>query len=138
MSAFLVSMRTINRIVAVISSLLRSNRDSWTATQFAAAGFDPRQDDWEERLAKAMFSLNQSALSQRYGDPATERFIYARVSVLPSLYQTVKSVQCWLYQCAEGDVPESKLYQFFNRVVRVWLLDILVSRLPEYEQAEWG
>lgn len=137
MSAFLVSMLTINRIVATISALLRSERYYNTAHMFVAAGFDISQSGWEERLAKAMFALNQEALRQRYGDPAKDRFVYKRVRADLNLYQTLKSVECWLYQCCEGPVPESKLYQFFKMVVRVWLLEVIVSRLPEYEEAEW-
>ena len=137
MSAFLVSMRSINQMVAVISSLLRFNRHLWIAKRFAAVGFATTQANWQERLAQAMFRLNQEALYQRYGDPATERFLYEPVDDLPDLCQTLKSVQCWLYQCTEGDVPDRKLYRFFDTVVRVWLLDIIVSRLPEYAEAEW-
>ena len=137
MSAFLVSMLTINRIVATLSSLLRSDRYSYTAKRFAEAGIDTSQVDWEARLAHAMFALNQEALYQRYGDPAEERFIYRLAPSLANLYQALKSVDCWLYQCAEGNVPESKLYQFFRTVVRMWLLEIIVYRTPEYEQAEW-
>ena len=137
MSAFLVSMRSINQMVAAISWLLTSDEHSWTAERFAQAGFDTTQANWQARLARAMFSLNQEALHQRYGDPATERFVYEPVDDLPDLCQTLKSVQCWLYQCTEGDVPDRKLYRFFDTVVRVWLLDIIVSRLPEYAEAEW-
>ena len=138
MSSFLVPMLTINQMVATISSLLRSDPDHLTAQMFIAAGIDIRQSGWEKRLAKAMFALNQEALHQRYGDPAEEHFIYRRVPSDANLYQTLKSVKCWLYQSSEGTVPESELYRFFKMVVRVWLLETIVSRLPEYEQAEWG
>lgn len=138
MSAFLVSMSTINQIVAVISSLLRSHHNSRAADMFAEAGIDTTQPHWEEKLAKAMFALNQRALYWRYGDPIVERFIYTRLPVSPNLYQTLKSVECWLYQCTEGDVPKRKLYQFFKTVVRTWLLEIIIYRTPEYHKAEWG
>jgi hypothetical protein len=137
MSAFLVSMLTINRIVATRSSLLRSDQYMYTAKRFAAAGIDTSQAGWEERLAKAMFALNQDALYQRYGDPAEERFIYRPVLSHANLYQALKSVDCWLYQCTEGNVPKSKLYQFFKTAVRMWFLEIIVYRTPEYEQAQW-
>jgi len=137
MSAFLVSMRTINRIVATLSLLLRSHEYAHATELFAAAGIDTTQAHGKEALAKAMFALNQQALYQRYGDPATERFVYQQVQVLPNLYQTLKSVECWLYQCTEGDVPQRKLYQFFKTFVRVWLLEIIVHQSPAYEAAQW-
>jgi hypothetical protein len=137
MSAFLVSMLTINRIVATISFLLRSESYSHVTEAFAAAGIDTAQTGWEERLAKAMFALNQDALNQRYGDPAEERFIYRHVPEWSNLYQALKSIDCWLYQCAEGNVPKRKLYQLFKTAVRVWLLELIVYRSTEYDQALW-
>ena len=137
MSAFLVSMLSINRIVATLSAPLRADRYSYVTKLFAEAGIDTATTGWEEKLAKAMFALNQKSLHQRYGDPAEERFIYRRVPSLANLYQVLKSVDCWLYQCTEGTVPQSKLYQFFKTAVRMWLLEIIVYRTPEYEQAQW-
>jgi hypothetical protein len=137
MSAFLVSMRTINQIVATLSSLLRSHEYTHAATMFAASGIDTTQAHWEEALANAMFALNQEALYQRYGDPAEEQFVYKRVPALPNLYQVLKSINCWLYQCTEGNVPESKLYQFFKTFVRVWLMEIIIHQSSAYDEAQW-
>lgn len=137
MSAFLVSMLTINRIVATISFLLRSESYSHLTEVFAASGIDTAQAGWEERLAKGMFVLNQDALYQRYGDPSEERFIYQYVPALSNLYQALKSIDCWLYQCTEGNIPERKLYQLFKTSVRVWLLELIVYRSTEYDQALW-
>jgi hypothetical protein len=47
-------------------------------------------------------------------------------------------MKCWLYQCAEGDVPERELYTFFADVVEKYLLRKIVYNLPEYDQAEWA
>jgi hypothetical protein len=137
MSAFLVSMLTINRIVATLSSLLQSDDYPYVDTLFAEAGIDTAQAGWEKRLAHAMFALNQQALYERYGDPGEERFIYRPVPARSNLYQVLKSVNCWLYQCTEGNVPRSKLYRFFKTIVRVWLLELIVYATPEYEQAQW-
>jgi hypothetical protein len=137
MSAYLVSMRTINQIVAAISSLLTPNDYSWIAKQFAAAGIDTSKANWEETLAKAMFALNWKAVyADRFGNPAPARFIYEQVELLPNLYQTLKAVHCWLDQCWKGDIPQSKLYQFIDTFVRVALLEAIIRRLPDYEKAQ--
>jgi hypothetical protein len=59
--------------------------------------------------------------------------------VLCTPIQAFKALQCWLYQCTEGEIPElSKLYTFFKKVVISEWAELLVMRTPEYEQAEWG
>jgi hypothetical protein len=53
--------------------------------------------------------------------------------------QAYKSLQCWLYQCCEGNIPEaSKLYTFFDTVVVQHIANSIITNTPEYEQAEWG
>jgi len=49
----------------------------------------------------------------------------------------IKSLQCWKYQCSEGDIPETKLYQFFEEVEHHLALKIVIN-LPEYDKATWG
>lgn len=54
-------------------------------------------------------------------------------------FQSYKSLQCWLYQCCEGDIPEvSKLYKFFDTVVIRHMANSIITKTPAYEQAEWG
>lgn len=138
MSAFLVSTRTINQIVAGISLLVKQSEPSWLSEKFAEVGFDMSQAGWKEQLANALFALNAQAVAQRYGEPAATRFSYTPVEQVLNVYQLLKSINCWLYQCTEGDVPQHRLYQFFREVVVLWLLKYIVYRLPKYETANWG
>ena len=91
-----------------------------------------------EKLARDMRALNESAVMDRYGEKDTvPAFKYVQ-SNPTSPIQTLKSLRCWLYQCREGDVPESKLYKFFTEDFEKYLLERIVSDLPEYEKAEWA
>jgi hypothetical protein len=55
-----------------------------------------------------------------------------------SLMQVLKSLQCWLYQCNEGNVPATAVYGLFDTAGHLYLMDTIITKLPEYEQAEWG
>lgn len=140
MSAFLVSAQTINHIVASISLIAKESATQGVGQlprAFAQAGFDTNQAGWEEQLAKAMFALNARAVAQRYHEPEATGFTYRRVAWLSNRYQLLKSINCWLYQCTEGDVPKQSLYQLFTNGVVRWLLESIVYKSPQYEAAAW-
>jgi hypothetical protein len=48
-----------------------------------------------------------------------------------------KAIACLLYQCCEGNVPKSPLYDALNHAAGE-LAQRIVRDLPEYEQASWG
>ena len=49
--------------------------------------------------------------------------------------QALKSLRCWLYQCREGDVPESPLYKIFDAYA-YQLAYAIVSESKDYAAAE--
>jgi hypothetical protein len=121
MSAFMVQDQTINRVVTWLSREVATNR-SFTFDQLAREyDIDLVSDGWEGKLATAMFQLNCDGVHARYGEGEAEQFRPLNFTYKPeryfSLVQVLKSLQCWLYQCCEGDVPHTKLYQFFEGVV---------------------
>lgn len=137
MSAFLVSAQTISEIVAGIRWLLNLPHRPQLAKTLAELGIDTTQEHWEEQLAQAMFALNASAVAQRYHKSAATSFTYQWVPLPANPYQLLKSIDCWLYQCSEGDVPKSKLYQWFQGAVVTMVLRSIVERSPKYEKAAW-
>ena len=49
----------------------------------------------------------------------------------------IKTLGCYLYQCAEGRVPREPLY----RALEAWERELafwVVRRLPQYEAAPWA
>ncbi len=140
MSAFIVEDQTINRVVTWLTREVSTSH--FTLAQLAREyDIDLVSDTWDEKLAKAMFQLNCDGVNARYGEGKTEKFRPLNFTYQPkhdfSLVQVLKSLQCWLYQCNEGDVPTTKLYQFFAEVENHLALKIVVS-LPEYDKAQWG
>ena len=140
MSAFMVEDKTINRIV---TWLAREVRTSYSTIDRLARKYriDITSDNWQENLANAMFQLNCEGVNARYGTGQAEEFrplnFTYKIEMSFSLAQVLKSLQCWHYQCCEGDVPESNLYKFFVEVENHLALKIVMD-LPEYNKAAWG
>jgi hypothetical protein len=139
MSAFMVEDETINRIVTWLRREVSNSRFAIDPVA-RKYGIDLGSSNWDEKLAKAMFQLNCDGVNQRYGEGEAERFRPLDFRYKPefchSLVQVIKSLQCWMYQCCEGDVPRTKLYQFFEEVERHLALQIVMD-LREYQTAKW-
>lgn len=130
MSAFLVSPRTITRVIVALN----------------ANGVDePTQD--RDLLGMMLYELNVRALRARYpGDvhvaPAYRYVPENRIDLM----QHYKSLRCFLYQCGEGDVPEQPLYLRLV-AVRDHLAHLLghnddgtfrsAERKAAYDRCEW-
>jgi hypothetical protein len=140
MSSFVVSDHTIERILypldnkCTLHGECRMRREREKVAAFF--GTTPGDPELSQTLALAMLELNCNATGQRYGTEETaEPF---RVSCRrTSLIQSYKSLRCWLYQCSEGDVPESSgLYKLMESISGDRAEEI-VSSLPEYDKAAW-
>jgi hypothetical protein len=140
MSAFMVADTTINYVV----NWLRREIDRLPiiSHKLKYVGFDTGGSDWAERLGQAMFQLNIEAVNDRYGSSEAARFrkldYRFEHTEAVSLMQVLKSLQCWLYQCNEGDVPTTELYGLLDTDVQMYLMDTIITKLPEYEEATWG
>ena len=140
MSAFMVEDQTINRVVTWLKCEVQISRFTLDclAREYTV---DLTSDNWDEKLAKAMFQLNCDGVNARYGDGEAEKFRPLYFTYKPEgntfRVQVLKSLQCWMYQCNEGDVPQTKLYRFFEEVENYLALQIVMS-LPEWDKAKWG
>jgi len=101
----------------------------------------------------ALSEMNCDALNQRYihDDKAEIEQIpkdYNRFEIagnykdgafeIPtSYYQLLKSIDCYMYQCSEGNVPESALYEAVQGI-RNTLANWIISNTPAFNSAEWG
>jgi hypothetical protein len=108
MSAFIVEDKTINKIVTWLRREVF--KQSFTLDQKATKyHIDLYGDMWDEKLAKAMFQLNCAGVDARYGEGTAKKdrtvnFMFKPEHCL-SLVHVFKALQCWSYQCSEGDVP---------------------------------
>lgn len=131
--------------------------------RFGAAGFNsfgfnfPRElmdcfhgkDGWqsEDEIFAQLRQMNVDALKECYPDDYDEmindkgyRSGYdiwePRNGVLPWHYQFLKSLDCYVYQCSEGNVPDTDLYKGMV-ALQDRLVGFIARNQPEYEQAEW-
>jgi hypothetical protein len=140
MSAFIVADKTINNVVNWLEREIFHL--SIITHKLNELGLNTGVAGWAEDLGQAMFQLNIKAVDARYGDGQAEMFrkldYRHQITEPVPLMQVLKSLQCWLYQCDEGNVPETELYGLFDTDVQLYLMDKIITALPEYEQAKWG
>ena len=142
MSAFMVSDATINGALGWLEFSHRSDPYSNISRALKDGGYDLDDGASAGRLARDMFALNILGVDARYGAGQAEQFRpldfkYAKHPSLP-LVDAYSALQCWSYQCCEGDIPEENaLYHLMERVGDL-MARLIVSKLPEYKRANWG
>ena len=140
MSAYITSDATVNTVIAFINSDSRGNAHIYRPLENIGQVWDSHED--RLALGMAMRDLNIQGVCARYTDDKVEVLVgkdtYQYTSgFMPSRIEAYKNLQCWLYQCAEGDVPETDLFKAFEQV-RANMAGHIVNRLPEYDKAGWG
>lgn len=97
----------------------------------------------EESLGKKLWDLNVNAVCQRYSGDSKETYgeYHApsgyRVGPFEKI-QFLKSLRCFLYQCSEGDVPETSiLFQALEKTGDALAWSI-VDGMSAYDSAKWG
>ena len=83
--------------------------------------------------------MNRRALSARYGcgDHLRRPEFVSEKWADATPVEQFKAITCLLYQCSEGDVPNSPIYGELNRAAGE-LAQRIVQDLPEYDKASWG
>lgn len=149
MSAFVCDDKTINRIIAGLSFAMTSGG---YPTQFEkpSAELAEMLNDPAE-FGRVLYSMNVNAVEQRYpdcvgnannlpgqcddnGNHVPFRFAHIMPTTVIQFY---KSINCYLYQCSEGDVDELPLYKMLREYSKN-LAVAIVERMPAYDKAEWG
>lgn len=141
MSAFIVSDRVISIVVDAIMSSERN--DVWT---------DGLRDQ-QTALGQELYLLNACAVADRYRDPSPEcchAIEYEYHDPFPHVpmgsagpnakkvaAQRLMSVQSYLYQCSEGDIDRTPLFERAQLAQYRIAFDIAIGT-PEYNEAEWS
>lgn len=130
----MVEPLTIDRILSLL--YWKRFNNSWFSEQLRRAGYSMENSKGITNLGQAMLDMNMESVNARYNqnDKAGE---YTFSDCLPDQYQALKSLRCLLYQCAEGTVPQKKLYKALSRIADYMTRDI-VEELPQYQRAKWG
>lgn len=100
----------------------------------------------------ALSEMNHNAVNQRYeginfeAEPFPKEYKQFEVAgnykdgafeIPISYYQLLKSIDCYLYQCSEGNVPESALYKAVEDI-RAMLANWIIRNTIAYNAANWG
>jgi len=128
MSAFIVDTKTMHRVVWAIVNNTKS-----------FAGMTIEQDG-ASRIGQRLFQLNAAAVNYRYGDDEVVqdiRYSY-RPQPMTMPVQAYKAIQCFLYQCSEGEQFETSAEYLDLVALSDRLAHAIVQRLPAYNAAEWG
>ena len=141
MSAFVVQDETINKVVR----FFWMHRDPWGTNEprhlIDQAGYDLGKYEERERLAADMFALNVEAVNQRYGPNQAQEFRpldFRYCDGIPTNpVATLKLLGCWFYQCSEGNIPGTPLYELMYNVERALAYHI-VTRSKAYRDAPLG
>jgi hypothetical protein len=121
MSAFIVSDTTIHHAAYVLAERNTACEDL-------------------DRIGQEMLKLNIRAVNYRYPKQQhdvtqAEHYRYSPRGM--NRFQQLKSLQCWIYQCAESDeLMAHPLWQQARNVERQLMFEI-ISELPEYNAAKW-
>ncbi len=135
MSAFICSDNTINSITAGMNNKFYKEHVKLP---------ESLKELTPEQIGEKLFELNLAGVYARYDDDGgglvtTEsgvetRYRYTMVPS-PRKIQLLKSLRCLVYQCAEGDIPEtSQLYKELE-LYSLELAYYIVRDLPEYDEA---
>jgi len=128
-----------NRIASLAAEIVNRNKGSLLVGE---------QGDMydRERLADAMLAMNLDAFRQRYGIRALLAQDLDSIDLDTRNWhpleafnevQFFKSLQCFLYQCAEGDVDEKPLYKTLT-AIKGLLAPFINEDSEEYDAAVWG
>lgn len=138
MSAFIVSDKTINQIVAYLKHD-KVREYGYIAKGVEKLGYNFGNVESCEMLAHELYAVNYKAVNARYderNEHTTVTFKYKPL-LMESRVQAVKSMDCWLYQCSESDVPEtSELYKAIEKV-RDSVCHKIVQRSDVYDACKW-
>jgi hypothetical protein len=145
MSAYIVDDVTINRIVSGLN--YAAHYGGWNSP-LPKPSEELAFDD-AAIMGHVLRKMNEESVYQRYPDdnpdelpgPVDENgknppYKYDPI-VPPSPIQLFKSLQCYLYQCDEGDTDKCKLYQALDQYLNEIAYHVMTNS-KEYEAAAWA
>jgi hypothetical protein len=139
MSAFMINSNVMTKVLtAILLNLDQFDGESTRRVALLASPTDV-QKEAGTRIGRKLFLMNRRALRARYGcgeHLGLPEFVFEKWADATPVQQ-FKAIHCLLYQCDEGKVHESRLYEELNRAAGE-LAQRIVQDLPEYDQASWG
>ncbi len=157
MSCYMLSIESRSAIADYIASVLNSGFDyhgySAPETLKRALSDCVVCGYYEEsKIFDRLTKLNAHACGERYhhltgAEPGTykrqrciteyRQYEDGHEIIKPWHYQILKKIECFIYQCTEGDTPDTELYKGIEQLSR-YLMAYIVHNTPEWNAALWG
>lgn len=138
MSSFLVSQRGLTMLADGVDDAINKGKIANFPVECEMLS-EIFKDDWLEGIFYDLNYLNAYALRERYGDNI-ESNLYEDLSDIPeyTIDEYLKMLDCFLYQCSEGDTVKQKLFIALEELEKSisQYVDRKTSLL--YKEASWG
>ena len=143
MSSFVVKDKTINRILTFLSHCKYRNdilsSEIRTFIEKDTKKLDLTNNKDLSHLGGLMLEMNHNAVDYRYNtitkeDNTTPKFEFKEEET--DIYQTLKSLHCYLYQCSEGNIDKSRFYKMFRHIADA-IESSIIHNLAEYKRGDW-
>ena len=139
MSSFLVSAEGLSMLADGISDSMYKQK---------IADFPVQCDDIDDyfrgysinEIFEELNYLNAYALEQRYNDDIDDNTYVDGYTYVPeyTIDEYLKMLDCFIYQCSEGDTVERPLYQIMDKLRKEVEKHVNREGNLLYEQASWG
>lgn len=156
MSCFIVNPRTLARIANYICAHINNGYNCThlaldVSDEFKQLVCNSNGEASEEKIYQELYKLNYKAYNTRYegrhepeendldkfaeyDNPPVGMYDH-RINA--NHYQMLKSMECYLYQCAESDELENSIvYKTIQRFKNA-IINKIVHSLPAYDAADW-
>lgn len=144
MSAFIVDNTTIDKILSPIFNNNVSQCYIEDLKQILRFNLEvllyPNLDNYEimSKIGHSFLLLNYESVNYIYNENNKPENNYTFHFVDCSIIESVKALRCLMYQsCEIPNYAENPIYNVMNDYLNM-LMYIIISKLPEYEKAEWG
>ncbi len=131
MSAFICNNETINAITYYVFA------NPYAETQFIKLGLGKMGIATPREFGQALYRMNSEAVNNRYQEQEEPPLFKYRATEYPGNIAAYKATRILLYQCHEGNVPDSELYRLLS-TISVRIADDIISAMPEYDAIEWA
>ena len=157
MSAFIMNLDTIAALAEYIHTLNYVGFDffgySIPFSLNQALNLETRTGN-EKKIFNALYGLNVKAVNERYSDsepttaemPKDYKTIYhpsnwdnenSIYKIEAWHYQLLKTLQCFIYQCTEGEAIHTPLYKALEELEKT-IVFFIAQNNPLYRAAQWG
>ena len=133
MSAFIVEKETVDRVVTAAIKLRGQHGRPTDRVDLVYGGTEYERQE----LGQKLYQMNCEAVGQRYREENPIPMYRFRKRITDSNIQLYKSIQCLLYQCAEGSVYKSDFYNELEQLQNRFA-NYILENTPEYDKAEWA